>query len=148
LSGDKTMEKRPPDEHAREIIDAFEKCECSRLLGMKVTEAWEGGVRVTMHTDGKRGPWGVAHGGAVFALADQAFGIAANMGHESQVALSVHIQYLSPANGLLEAVAEKMAENKMCSVYRITVTSGEKLVAIFEGVGISVEQENSGVPSP
>jgi acyl-CoA thioesterase len=91
-----------------------------------------------MDTAGKNGPGGVAHGGAVFTLADQAFGIAANMGGSKQVALSANIQYISPATGLLEAVAEKVSQNGMCSVYRIAVTTGEKLVAVFEGVGIGV----------
>jgi acyl-CoA thioesterase len=133
IMGNKLTDGRPTD-----IIEAFENCECARLLGMRVTESWEHGVRVTMDTKGKRGPGGVAHGGAVFALADQAFGIAANTGEFHQVALSATIQYIAPATGLLEAVAERVMENDICSVYCITVTSGGKPVAVFEGVGIKV----------
>jgi acyl-CoA thioesterase len=132
------MSEWPVSPEAKEIIEAFEQSECALLLGMKVTAAWESGVRVEMDTAGKNGPGGVAHGGAVFTLADQAFGIAANMGGSKQVALSANIQYISPATGLLEAVAEKVSQNGMCSVYRIAVTTGEKLVAVFEGVGIGV----------
>ena len=132
------MPEWPVSPGANEIIRAFERSECALLLGMNVTGAWDHGVRVAMQTAGKNGPGGVAHGGAVFALADQAFGIAANMGGARQVALSANIQYISPATGLLEAVAERVTENGMCSVYRITVTSGGKLVALFEGVGIRV----------
>ncbi len=132
------MSEWPVSPAANEIIRAFEQSECAVLLGMNVTGAWDHGVRVAMHTAGKTGPGGVAHGGAVFTLADQAFGITANMGGTRQVALSANIQYISPATGLLEAVAELVTENRMCSVYRITVTSCGKLVALFEGVGIRV----------
>jgi acyl-CoA thioesterase len=132
------MTEWPVTPEANEIIEAFGQSECALLLGMTVTAAWDHGVRVAMDTAGKNGPGGVAHGGAVFTLADQAFGIAANMGGTRQVALSANIQYISPATGVLEAVAERVNENGMCSVYRITVTSGGKLVAVFEGVGISI----------
>jgi acyl-CoA thioesterase len=132
------MTKWPVAPEANEIIEAFEQSECALLLGMTVTGAWDHGVRVEMDTAGKNGPGGVAHGGAVFTLADQAFGIAANMNGTKQVALSANIQYISPATGVLEAVAERVNGNGICSVYRITVTSGEKLVAVFEGVGIGV----------
>jgi acyl-CoA thioesterase len=130
------MSDWPVGPEAKEIVRAFEKSECALLFGMKVTGVWDHGVRVTMDTAGKRGPGGLAHGGAVFALADQAFGIAANMGGTSQVALSANIQYISPATGTLEAVAERVTDNGMCSVYRVTVMSAGKLVALFEGVGI------------
>jgi acyl-CoA thioesterase len=91
-----------------------------------------------MITEGKAGPNGVAHGGAVFSLADHAFGIAANMSGERQVALSATIQYISPARSNLEAVAERISGNDLCSLYRVTVTTGDRLVAVFEGTGIKV----------
>jgi acyl-CoA thioesterase len=132
------MSEWPVSPEANKIIKIFEQSECAVLLGMRVTHAWDHGVSVAMDTAGKNGPGGVAHGGAVFALADQAFGIAANMDGTKQVALSANIQYISPATGMLEAVAERLSVNDMCSVYRVSVSSGGKLVAVFEGVGISV----------
>jgi acyl-CoA thioesterase len=122
----------------KEIIKAFNSCEFAQLLGMEVAEAWDHGVRVTMTPEGKAGPNAVAHGGAVFALADHAFGIAANMGGERQVALSATIQYISPARGHLEAVAERVSGNDLCSLYRVTVSAGDRLVAVFHGTGIKV----------
>jgi len=122
----------------QEIIEAFNTCEFSRLLGMNITEVWDHGVKVTMTTEGKSGPNGVAHGGAVFTLADHAFGIAANMGGERQVALSATIQYVSPAQGHLEAIAERVSGNDLCSLYRVMVYAGDRLVAVFEGTGIKV----------
>jgi acyl-CoA thioesterase len=122
----------------QEIIEAFNSCEFAQLLGMNVTEVWDQGVRVTMITEGKAGPNGVAHGGAVFSLADHAFGIAANMGGERQVALSATIQYISPASGHLEAIAERVSGNDLCSLYRVSISAGDRLVAVFEGTGIKV----------
>jgi acyl-CoA thioesterase len=121
-----------------EIVRAFDRCECAVLLGMKVTEARACHAKVVMETAGKCGPGNVAHGGAIFALADHAFGLAANFSGDKQVALSASIRYLVPARGLLEAVADRVAENGMNSLYRVTVTSGGKTVAVFDGVGIRV----------
>lgn len=122
----------------REIIDAFNSCEFAQLLGMHVTEAWDHGVRVTMIAEGKASPNGVTHGGAVFSLADHAFGIAANMHGERQVALSATIQYISPARGHLEAIAKRVSRNDLYSIYRVSVSSGDRLVAVFLGTGIKV----------
>ena len=122
----------------REIIEAFNSCEFARLLGMNIEDVWDHGVRVTMSTDGKTGPNGVAHGGAVFSLADQAFGVAANMDGDRRVALSVNIQYITPASGNLEAIAERVSWNDLYSLYRVTVSAGGRLVAVFEGTGIKV----------
>jgi acyl-CoA thioesterase len=122
----------------REIIEAFNSCEFAKLLGMTIEEVWDHGVRVTMFTDGKTGPNGIAHGGAIFSLADHAFGIAANMDGHRRVALSVNIQYVSTASGSLEAIAERVSNNDLYSLYRVAVSSGDRLVAVFEGTGITV----------
>jgi acyl-CoA thioesterase len=44
---------------------------------MEITDAHDGNARVLMDCSGKNNSRGVAHGGAIFALADLAFGIAA-----------------------------------------------------------------------
>jgi acyl-CoA thioesterase len=59
-------------------ISAFNHREFAQLLGLEITEAHDGYARVVMDCNGKNNPRGVAHRGAIFALADQAFGIAAN----------------------------------------------------------------------
>lgn len=66
------------DKAIEECIRVFNASEFARLLGMEISEARDGYSRVTMDCPGKMNPGGVAHGGAIFALADQAFGIAAN----------------------------------------------------------------------
>ena len=119
-------------------ISAFNQCEFARLLGMEITEAHDGYARVTMDGAGKYNPRGVIHGGAVFALADQAFGIAANFAADVRVAVSIHIQYISPATGSLVAVAHRVADNGRYSIFQVMVYEGERIIAEFDGVAIQI----------
>ncbi|HUK93391.1 MAG TPA: hotdog fold thioesterase [Methanomicrobiales archaeon] len=114
-------------------IIALGACPYAHLLGMEILEARPGFARVAMDTTGKENFLGVAHGGAIFSLADQAFAAAANRGEFLQVAVSVHIQYFSPAKGRLEAVARLIAETERTSLILVEVRSGERVVASFEG---------------
>jgi acyl-CoA thioesterase len=127
---------RGPEEQmtGEQRIQALGASPYARLLGMEILEAWPGGARVVMDTTGKENFLGVAHGGAIFSLADQAFAAAANRGDLLQVAVSVHIHYLSPAKGRLEAVARLVAETDRTSHILVEVKSGERVVATFEGV--------------
>jgi acyl-CoA thioesterase len=121
-----------------EQIRIFNDSEFARLLGMEILEAGEGFSRVTMDCAGKMNPGGVAHGGAIFSLADQAFGIAANCCGVHRVAVSVSILYIAPAKGKLVAVARRVADNGSCDTYRIMVHEGERPVAEFTGVAFRV----------
>lgn len=128
-----------PDPSAiAEQIQIFNGSEFARLLGMEILEASDGFSRVTMDCAGKMNPGGVAHGGAIFSLADQAFGIAANCCGTHRVAVSVSIQYIAPARGKLVAVARRVADNGSCDTYRIMVHEGERPVAEFTGVAFRV----------
>lgn len=121
-----------------EQIRIFNSSEFARLLDMEILEAREGYSRVTMDCAGKMNPGGVAHGGAIFALADQAFGIAANCCGVHRVAVSVSIQYISPAKGKLVAVARRVADNGNCDTYCVMVHEGDRPIAEFTGVAFRV----------
>jgi acyl-CoA thioesterase len=126
------------------IISAFNQSEFARLLDMEITEAYDGYARVIMDCKGKNNPRGVAHGGAVFALADQAFGIAANCGGGApRVAVSIHIQYLAPAKGSLVAIARRIEDNGTYSTFQVMVYEGERIIATFEGVAILLDTPNN-----
>ena len=128
-----------PDPSAiAEQIHTFNASEFSRLLGMEILEASDGYSRVIMDCAGKMNPGGVAHGGAIFSLADQAFGIAANCCGTHRVAVSVTIHYITPAKGKLVAVARRVADNGNCDTYRIIVHEGYRPVAEFTGVAFLV----------
>ena len=127
-----------PHKSADAIIAEFNDSTFARLLGMIITEAHDGYARVTMDCTGKMNPSGVAHGGAIFALADHAFGIASNCGSTHRVAVSVSIQYLVPATGTLVAEARQVADNGKYASFRVIVYAGERPIATFDGIAFSL----------
>ena len=131
--GDEPQEAAPSEKTA-----AFNACDFARLMGMHITGASDGYARVEMDCAGKCSPRGVAHGGAIFSLADHAFGIAANYGETERVAVSVHIQYIAPAHGKLVAIAKRVSDNGACDMYRVMVYEGSRVVAAFEGVAFRI----------
>jgi len=122
----------------KERIAAFDSSDFARLLHLEIVEAGDGFARVIMPSSEKKNPHGVIHGGAIFSLADQAFGIAANSGTVQRVAVSVHIQYIAPASGDLQAIAELVAEQGRYSTYRVMVYEGDRAIAEFDGVAIRI----------
>ncbi len=120
-------------------VTAFDMSEFATLLGLKVMEAYDGFARVSMDSRGKKNPHGVIHGGAIFALADQAFGMAANCGKTNRVAVSVHIQYIAPASGPLIAIAKRVADNGRYSTFSVMVYEGDRIIAEFDGVAMAVD---------
>ena len=125
-----------------DMVSAFNQSEFALLLGMQITKAYDGYARVVMECSGKNNKNNVAHGGAVFALADQAFGIAANCGGTDRVAVSIHIQYIAPATGSLVAIAHRVADNGMYSLFRVLVYQDERMIAEFDGVAIQVPRQS------
>jgi acyl-CoA thioesterase len=125
-----------------DMVSAFNQSEFAQLLGMQIAEAYDGYARVVMECSGKNNKNNVAHGGAVFALADQAFGIAANCGGTDRVAVSIHIQYIAPATGSLVAIAHRVADNGMYSLFRVLVYQDERMIAEFDGVAIQVPRQS------
>ena len=128
----------PNQKAIEEQIRLFNTSEFARLLQMEILEASDGYAKVIMDCTGKMNPGGVAHGGAIFSLADQAFGIAANCCGTHRVAVSVTIHYIAPAKGKLVAVACRVADNGTCDTYRVMVHEGERPVAEFTGVAFRV----------
>ena len=136
------MSRRPIPEAYAEAVRRSDACGFAHLLGMVVMEAGPGCVRVVMPTAGRENVHGTTHGGAIFALADHAFGIAANLDGVDQMAISAHIHYFSPPAGdMIEAVARRVAETGRTSVYAVDVYSDRRHVASLEGVGFK-----TGVP--
>lgn len=118
----------------------FTDCEFARMMGLTVVEARDGYARVKMPAAGKRNPGNVLHGGAIFTLADQAFAIAANAGGHDRVAVSVSIQFIAPAYSDLEAAATFVGRHGNYYTFRVIVSEGPRLVAVFDGTAIQVSQ--------
>lgn len=121
-----------------DAVVAIESSGFALLMGMETVMVTPGEVRVIMGPEDKTNGFDHIHGGAIFALADHAFGLAANQGAFRRVAVSATISYLAAAAGRLEAVAVKVAEDEHTSVWRVSVYEGERLVAVFDGTGHTV----------
>jgi len=79
----------------------------------------------------------IAHGGAVFALADLAFAVASNSHGTVAVAINVSISYMKATTmgTVLEAEAQERSRNPKLASYTVNVTDGNgDLVAVFQGM--------------
>ncbi|MEI8331640.1 MAG: hypothetical protein WCF90_08365 [Methanomicrobiales archaeon] len=63
-----------------------------------------------------------------------------NGGNAERVAVSVHIQYIPPAAGTLEAVARRVADNGRDSTFRMMGYEGGRTMVEFTGVDLQVTQ--------
>ncbi len=78
----------------------------------------------------------IAHGGAIFTLADLAFAAASNSHGTIAVAVNAHISYLKAATtGTLRAEAREVSCTKRLGTYVVEVRDGQgDLVALFQGM--------------
>ena len=86
-------------------------------------------------------PWhrnavGIVQGGAIFTLADFAFGAASNSQGRVAVGVNVGITYLKAAKaGVLTAEAREVAATPKLASYTVDVTDeGGPLLAVFQGL--------------
>ncbi len=95
-----------------------------RHLQMTIESANRGYARVSMPlTENHKNGMGVAHGGAIFSLADVAFGAAANAGRENGV--SAAIEFLRPGKiGPLTAEARVVRDGQHVQNYDVQIFDG------------------------
>ncbi|MDE0545974.1 PaaI family thioesterase [Microbacterium sp. C7(2022)] len=105
-------------------------------FGMAIIEACRGGATVTLtvaphHVNGNR----MTHGGVVFAVADQAFAMAANTVLHFAATADASIQYLAPtrAGDALTARARTTYHDERRAVIDVEVTVGDRVVAVYRG---------------
>ena len=99
------------------------------LFQMKIEEVRPGFARVSMPLqDAYKNSMGAAHGGAIFSLADMAFGAAANADKEDGVVnLTSSIEYLRPGlTGPLMAEAREVRAGGHILSYDVRIFDGEK----------------------
>ena len=104
-----------------------------RLLNITIEEAREDYARATMPlTNDNLNGMGVAHGGAIFSLADIAFGSAATAGkHHCVVSLTSHMDFLRPGSvGPLVAEARLVRGGQHVMNYEVDIfDANEVLIA-------------------
>ncbi|MEJ5347169.1 MAG: PaaI family thioesterase [Desulfosoma sp.] len=110
----------------------------ARHLGLRLVAMNTGYALVEMDFDEtKQNIFGLAHGGAVFSLIDEAFEIASNSHGIMAVALNMNITYMaSPRLGAtLRAEATEVHRTMRTASYQIRVTDGEgTLVAVCQAL--------------
>jgi len=120
----------------------------ARTLGMALVSlgAGKSAVEMTFRPGAMGNLYGRAHGGAVYALIDEAFETAAQTEGTIEVALNVNVTYVSsPRDGArLLAEAERVSRTKQTALYDIRVTEeGGRLIAACHAVSF-----RTGKPIP
>lgn len=113
-------------------------------FGLKLVDLEEGYSKVTMtFTPDMENIFGMAHGGAVFALMDEAFQTACNAYGTVALALNVNITFIaSPAPGnQLTAVAKEYSRTSKTANYDIKVID-EKGTLIASGQALAYRKGN------
>ncbi|MDG4716727.1 PaaI family thioesterase [Winogradskyella marincola] len=112
--------------------DAF-----STWLGIEILECEIGRCRVAMTVRNEMlNSMGKAHGGISYALADTAFGFAANTHGKFAVSIETSINHIEALEEGDYLVAESVIENvkNKLGFNIVEVKRGDELVALFKGV--------------
>lgn len=107
------------------IFRQVEKEPFARKFGLKLVTLDDGYSKVEMNfTQDMENIFGMAHGGALFALIDEAFETASNSHGTVAVALNMNIIYIAPPSpgGRLTAEAKEFNRTNRTAVYDIRVT--------------------------
>lgn len=124
----------PPDLAALAASDGL-----CRTLGIAFVDGGPGHATVAMRIDARHLNFnGGGHGGAIFALADSAFGLASNSHGPLASGIAAHITYGTAvrAGDRLVARASEVQRSRRLAVYRIDVTRDDAdatLVSTFTG---------------
>jgi len=108
-----------------------------RLLGIRLRQVDDGYAVCEMrYTPAMTNISGIAHGGAIFSLIDEAFEISSNTHENIALALTINVTYLRPPQreALLVAESREIHRSRRTASYSITVNDGEKLIATCQGL--------------
>ena len=122
------------EEVKREFVRRVKEEPFARNLGIELVDIGEGTSKVRMRaTPEMHNLFGMIHGGAIFALIDEAFETASNSHGTLAVALNMNITYLNaPAAGaILTAEAKEINRTRKTATYDIRVTDDrDTLIAV------------------
>ena len=125
------------DSGSNEIRRRIEDDNFAKFMGIRLLELKKGYSKVTMLvTKEMVNLHEVAHGGAIFALADAAFAAAGNSHGQKAVALCMNINYCLPAAEGMTLIAEAFEESlgRRTGFYHIAVRSEDgRLIASSQG---------------
>ena len=121
------------------ILKAVKKEPYSLALNMELVELGKGysAVEMTYDPETMSNIYGRAHGGAIYALIDEAFETAGQTDGTIAVALNINVTYVSSpeASTRLRAEAQKVSQTKKTAVYDIKVEDADgRLIAICQAL--------------
>ena len=121
------------------ILKAVKKEPYALALNMELVELGKGNSAVEMTYDPETmsNIYGRAHGGAIYALIDEAFETAGQTDGTIAVALNINVTYVSSpeASTRLRAEAQKVSQTKKTAVYDIKVEDADgRLIAICQAL--------------
>ena len=136
------------DDRVKEaIFREVEKEPFAKKFGLKLIDLKDGYAKVEMNfTPDMENFLGMAHGGALFALIDEAFETASNSHGTVAVALNMNVTYVSSPspNSKLFAEAQEFSRTKKTAGYDIRVfDAGKNLIAFCQALGY-----RKGTPLP
>lgn len=109
----------------------------ARLLNIQLKDVDEGYALCEMlYTEEMDNIHGIAHGGAIFSLIDEAFEISSNSYENVAVALNMNVTYIRPPkkNTILKAESREVHRTKRTASYFITVRDDENLLAVCQAL--------------
>lgn len=114
----------------------FRRDQFAKLVGLEVLEIAPGFARVRMPLrEELHNGLGIAHGGAIFTLADMAFAVASNSHGTVAVGVNTSMTYVAAAaTGTLTAEAVEASRGRKLATYTIRVTDeAGTLIALMQG---------------
>ena len=120
-----------------DLISFFKNDRYAALTGIEIIEAKKGYCKAQLKiTDKHLNAANVVQGGAIFTLADLAFGVAANSQGQLALAINVNITFLKGiSEGTLFATATEFDYPKKLGAYDVVVTNEkDEIIARFNGL--------------
>ena len=116
----------------------------ANLLNIKLKDVKEGYALCEMeYTEQMDNIYGMAHGGAIFSLIDEAFEISSNSHGTIAVALNINVTYMKPPkkNTVLTAESREINRTRRTASYQITVRDESNLIASCQALVYVKDEE-------
>ena len=119
-----------------QIQNFFRNDRFAEYVGIELLEVAPGRARARLEIDDRHlNAVVVAHGAAIFSLADLVFAVASNSHGTVALGVNVSVSFMKAARrGILTAEAEEVSINPKLATYLIRVLDEEEnLIALFQG---------------
>ncbi len=125
------------EEKRRLFFKKVEEEPYAKLLNIRLKDVDEGYALCEMDYNEKMDNiHGIAHGGAIFSLIDEAFEISSNSYENVAVALNMNVTYIKAPkkNTVLRAESKEVHRTKKTASYYITVRDDTDLIAVCQAL--------------